>query len=223
MKKEIKKEEKVKKEPKVKKEKIKELENHAKIANATSFGLIELNNKLSDEYLKLKKEFNEFKIDRHERNLVVYNEIQSLKEKNENYKNDTKLINSLLHEVVDDLRKDINEKHSYQNERLTKQAETHRLKIEQVKHEFQKVHEKNNELESHIHGAHKRIGALNNDCEKLAKRIESSDVIIGNIIADKIKLKKEVAKTEFILLGFIGLNFGLTIFLLINFFTVFDF
>lgn len=97
------------------------------------------------------------------------------------------------------------------------------LKIEQLKHEFKKVHNKNNELESYVHGAHKRIGALNNDCENLAKRIESSDVIIGDVIANKAKLRKEVARMEFILLGFIGLNFGLTIFLLVNFFTVFDF
>ena len=35
--------------------------------------------------------------------------------------------------------------------------------------------------------------------------------------------KKELDKSAFILLSFIALNFGITIFLLINFFTVFDF
>ena len=68
----------------------------------------------------------------------------------------------------------------YQNERLSKQAETHRAKIEQVKVELGKVY---------------------------------SEI-------KKTKTKDELLK---FLIFFIALNFGLTIFLLINFFMVFDF
>lgn len=223
MKKEIKKEEKVKKESKVKKEKVEELKTHAEITNATIFELLELNNTLRSKYLDLEKDFKEFRDNQWKENKAIYNDIQSAKESIKNYVSDTESIVTTLHDITDDIKKDVNEKHSYQNERLTKQAQANRLKIEQIKHEFQKVHEKNKELESYVHGAHKRIGALNDDCENLAERFEYNCVIIGDVIANKAKLRKEVARMEFILLGFIGLNFGLTIFLLVNFFTVFDF
>lgn len=68
----------------------------------------------------------------------------------------------------------------YQNQRLTKQAETHRAKIEQVKGELGKIY---------------------------------SEI-------KKTKIKDELLK---FLIFFIALNFGLTIFLLINFLLVFDF
>lgn len=223
MKKEIKKEEKVKKESKVKKEEVKELKTHAEISNAAMMGLLELSNTLRSKYLDLEKDFKEFRDNQWDENTAVYNDIQSVKESIKNCVSNTESIATTLHDITDDIKKDVNEKHSYQNERLTKQAQANRLKIEQIKHEFKKVHNKNNELESYVHGAHKRIGALNDDCENLAEKIEYSDVIIGDVIANEAKLRKEVARMEFILLGFIGLNFGLTIFLLVNFFSVFDF
>jgi len=68
----------------------------------------------------------------------------------------------------------------YQNQRLNKQAETHRFKIEQVKGELGKIYS---------------------------------------------EIKKNKTKDELLkfLIFFIALNFGLTIFLLINFLLVFDF
>lgn len=78
------------------------------------------------------------------------------------------------------LESDIIKKDKYQNERLNKQAETHRLKIEQIKKELSKIY----------------------------FEIENN------------KTKNELVKY---LIFFIALNFGLTIFLLINFLLVFDF
>lgn len=220
MKNEIKEEEKVKK---LTKEQRKDLKTKEK------FKEIEGKFKKIDKLLKLATQFEEF------RNKEFETLKENLYEQIDGYVSDkaseavrSEMINAIgkqynarqINELEDDLRKDINEKHSYQNERLTKQAQTHRLKIEQIKLEFQKVYRKNDELKSTICDFLTEWDNLRSEATNIYDSLEPR---INELSNDRMKIEKKLAKTEFILLGFIGLNFGLTIFLLINFFTVFDF
>lgn len=218
-KKEVKREEKAKKEPSAKKS-VSELRSSVSSLCANDFESTELSNALMSKYVSLEKELKYFRNHQWTENGAVNKEFETIREDIEKHEANVKSINRMLHCVVDDLRKDVNEKHVYLNERLTNQASTHRLKIEQVKLEFQKVHKKNNELKSSFDNFLINLDNIRNETINIYDLLEPK---INKLANDKIEIEKKLAKTEFILLGFIGLNFGLTIFLLINFFTVFDF
>ena len=139
----------------------------------------------------------------------IYGEVNSLKD--------------TLNDLGDDLRKDMNEKHTYQNQRLNKQAETHRLKIEYIKEELEKLYKFNNLLKFDIEVLNNKV--MSSD-KRIDTRLDSHWSIIDRErgkVEELFYYKNRQCKDIEYLIIFIALNFGLTTFLLINFFMVFDF
>lgn len=106
-----------------------------------------------------------------------------------------------------------------------------------IKEQFADVHacissvnKMREEFEDEQKREYQRINARLDCSENVANDVEKIQHVIAKyqVNAEKFKIensiaRKDLSKSAFILLSFIGLNFGITIFLLINFFVLFDF